>query len=50
MHKLTDKIRNKMLNYEDIPDRLKVLKNAYKGETCYITTVGPSIKDYKEDY
>ena len=50
MHKLTDKIRNKMLNYEDIPDRLKVLKNAYKGETCYITTVGPSIKDYEEDY
>ena len=50
MHKLTEEIRNKMLHYEDIPDRLKVLHNAYKDEICYITTVGPSIKNYEEDY
>lgn len=50
MHKNTYSIKNKMLQYEDIPDRLKVLKDAYKGETCYIATVGPSIKNYPEDY
>ena len=50
MHKNTKDIRNRMLQYEDIPDRLKSLKNAYEGETCYIATVGPSIRDYEEDY
>ena len=50
MHKNTYDIKNKMLQYEDIPDRLKTLKDAYKGETCYIATVGPSIKNYSEDY
>ena len=50
MHSNTLNLKNKMLQYEDIPDRLKVLHNAYKGETCYIATVGPSLKDYDEDY
>tara|TARA_Y100000310_G_scaffold188811_1_gene188805 strand:- start:1159 stop:1944 length:786 start_codon:yes stop_codon:yes gene_type:complete len=50
MHKITKELRNKMVQYEDIPDRLKVLHNAYEGETCYIATVGPSIKNYEEEY
>ena len=45
MHSNTLNLKNKMLQYEDIPDRIKVLHNAYKGETCYIATVGPSLKD-----
>ena len=43
MHIKTKELKRKMLQYEDITDRLKVLQNAYEGETCYITTVGPSI-------
>ena len=50
MHRKTEEVRKKMLQYEDILDRLKSLENAYEGEVCYITTVGPSIKDYSEDY
>tara|TARA_Y100000310_G_scaffold93674_1_gene91188 strand:+ start:158 stop:955 length:798 start_codon:yes stop_codon:yes gene_type:complete len=50
MHDKTKELRNRMLQYEDIPDRLVVLRDAYKGETCYIVTVGPSIKNYEEDY
>tara|TARA_R100001509_G_scaffold85301_1_gene48550 strand:+ start:944 stop:1738 length:795 start_codon:yes stop_codon:yes gene_type:complete len=34
---------------EDIPERLKVLKDAFKGETCYIVTGGPSLKNYTSE-
>ena len=50
MHKDTPYLRSIMLQHEDISDRLAQLKNSYEGETCYIATVGPSIKDYEEDY
>ena len=50
MHKNTNVLRNKMLQYEDIPDRLKILKDAYKEETCYIVSAGPSLKNYPPEY
>ena len=50
MHKNTNNLRNKILQYEDIPDRLKLLENSYKDETCYIVSAGPSLKNYTQEY
>ena len=50
MHKDTSYLRNIMLQYEDISDRLAQLKNSYEGETCYIVSAGPSLKNFEEDY
>ena len=50
MIKNTNIIKNKMLSYEDIQERLDVLKDSYKGEKCYIVGAGPSLKNYDVDY
>lgn len=50
MHKNTHDLKNNILQYEDIPDRLKLLKNSYKDETCYIVSGGPSLKNYSPEY
>ena len=50
MHKNTNNLRNKILQYEDIPDRLQLLENSYKDETCYIVSAGPSLKNYTPEY
>ena len=50
MIEYTHKIKNKMLTFEDISDRLKVLKNAYKDKKCYIIGAGPSLKNYDVNY
>ena len=50
MHKNTTELRNQILQYEDIPDRLRLLKDTYKGETCYIVSAGPSLKNYTREY
>lgn len=50
MHNNTNNLLNKILQYEDIPDRLKVLKDSYKNETCYIVSAGPSLKNYSPEY
>ena len=39
-----------MLQYEDISDRLAQLKNSYEGETCYIVSAGPSLKNFENNY
>ena len=49
MHKDTKYLKNIMLQYEDISDRLAQLKNSYEGETCYIVSAGPSLKNYEEN-
>ena len=49
MHKNTTELRNQILQYEDIPDRLRLLKDTYKGETCYIVSAGPSLKIIQEN-
>ena len=50
MHKNTKYLRNIMLQYEDISDRLAQLKNSYEGETCYIVSAGPSLKNFENNY
>jgi len=49
MHKNTYDLRNKIIQLEDIPERLLHLKDAYKGETCYVVSAGPSLKNYTDD-
>ncbi len=48
MHKLTNELKNTISQYEDIKDRLDKLKDSYKGETCYIVSAGPSLKNHQE--
>jgi hypothetical protein len=50
MHKNTKNLLNNILQYEEIPKRLSLLKDAYKGEECFIISAGPSLKDYNYDY
>ena len=49
MHKLTNELKNTISQYEDISERLNKLKDSYKGETCYIVSAGPSLKNYQVD-
>ena len=50
MHKNTSNLRNEILQYEDIPNRLKLLENSYKDEVCYIVSAGPSLNNYTSEY
>ena len=50
MKKQTHSVREKLLNYEEIQDRVDILKDTYKGEKCYIVGAGPSLKNYDVDY
>ena len=50
MHKDTKYLKNIMIQYEDITDRLAQLKNSYEGETCYIVSAGPSLKNYEPEF
>ena len=44
MHKNTPKIKEYInSHFDDSYDRVKYLKNKYKGETVYILGTGPSI-------
>ena len=42
MHKNTKNLLDDILQYEEIPKRLSLLKDAYKGEECFIISAGPS--------
>ena len=50
MHSKTSELISKLLQYEDIPDRLNVLEDSFKDETCYIVSAGPSLKNFEEEY
>jgi hypothetical protein len=50
MKSQTKDLRSKLLSLEESEDRLKVLKNQYKGDTAYIVAAGPSLKNYSTDY
>jgi hypothetical protein len=46
MHKNTQHIKKFITSqYDDSYDRVKYLKDKYKGETAYILASGPSIND-----
>ena len=49
MNKKTKNVIKKILQFEDIQDRLKVLRDSYEGETCYIVSAGPSLKNIGVD-
>ena len=50
MKKNTHIVREKLLKYEEIQDRVNILKDTYKGKRCYIVGAGPSLKNYDVDY
>lgn len=50
MKSQTTELRNQLLHLEESEDRLKVLKDQYKGETAYIVAGGPSLNNYKKEY
>ena len=49
MRKNTPNIKQKMLSLDDSFERLKLLKDQYKGETAYIVATGPSLGNYDKD-
>lgn len=50
MKSQTSKLRSKLQQLEDPSERLKVLRDAYVGETAYIIAGGPSLKQYDTNY
>ena len=46
MKKITKKIKQEIQKYDSIEERLKHLKDKYKGETAYILTCGPSLSTH----
>lgn len=50
MIRKTRELRKLINQYEDIPDRVKQLKDFYKGESCYIVACGPSLTRYDGHY
>ena len=44
---ITKNLKQDLQRYESIPDRIEALKDSYKGETCYIVSAGPSLKNYE---
>jgi len=50
MKSQTSEIKNKILQLEEPEDRIRQLKDAYKGETAYIIASGPSLNNYTHEY
>ena len=50
MNKETKLLKKKILQFEDIPDRLNAMKDWYKDQTCYIVSAGPSLKEIDINY
>ena len=49
MKKITKKLKQQIQKYDSIEERLKHLKDKYKGETAYILTCGPSLSEHDEN-
>ena len=47
---ITEQLKKDLQKYESIPERIEALKDSYKGETCYIVSAGPSLKNYEPEY
>jgi hypothetical protein len=50
MKQQTTELKNKLLLHEEIEDRVRCLKDAYKDETAYIVASGPSLNNYSQGY
>ena len=49
MKEKTKQLKEQIWNYEEMDDRVKVLKDAFKGETAYICTSGPTFSQFSEN-
>ena len=47
---ITEPLKEKIQSLESIPERIETLKDSYKGETCYIVSAGPSLKEYDPEF
>ena len=50
MRPQTKELKEQISKLENPEDRVKILKDKYKGETAYIIASGPSLKNYSEEY
>jgi glycosyltransferase involved in cell wall biosynthesis len=42
----TNRLKSKLSSMESLEKKVSLLKDSYKGDTCYILNCGPSLKDY----
>lgn len=49
MKEKTKQLKEQIWNHEEMYDRVKVLKDAFKGETAYICTSGPTFNQFSEN-
>ena len=49
MKELTKKLKQELINFDSIEERLSFLKNKYEDETAYIVTCGPSLAKHNVD-
>ena len=47
---ITRSVKQDLQKYESVPERIESLKDRYHGETCYIVSAGPSLKNYEPEY
>jgi len=47
---ITSSLKNSLKKETDTKEKLKLLKDSYKGKTCYILATGPSLLEYEQDY
>ncbi len=47
---ITRSVKQDLQKYESVPERIESLKDRYHGETCYIVSAGPSLKNYDPEY
>ena len=43
-------IKSKLLKLPTLEEKVELLKDSFKGETCYILSCGPSLSDYEPDF
>ena len=46
MKQITKQLKQEIQSFNSIEERLKHLKDRYKGETAYIVTCGPSLSKH----
>ena len=50
MKQKTQQIKSQIWEFEEMYDRVKVLKDTFKGETAYICTAGPTFSHFTEEF
>ena len=47
---ITRSLKQDLQKYDTVPERIECLKDRYYGETCYIVSAGPSLKNYETEF